>query len=162
MSRRPSRAVTLFDAAVLVALVALIGGGVYGWTVLSDCHEARAAQADALERARVRIASQTAEHETLVAELEAALRIGERLSGQVDALEADLEEARATRLEVREVRGTADFPILRAMAREGESVAGFAEREQTTEAIVRALNPWLEDDAEALESWQTLWVPKPR
>lgn len=159
MSRRSSRAVTLLAAA----LVALIGAGAYyGWTVLSACRDARAAQAEALEKARVQIASRKAEHETLVAELEAALRIGERLSGKVDALQADLEEARSTRMEVREIRSTADFPILRAMARQGESVTDFADREGTTEPIVRALNPWLDDDTEALESWQTLWVPKPR
>lgn len=158
MSRRPSLAVAVLTTAV----VALIGAGAYGWTVLSECRDARAAQAEALEKARVQIASQKAEHETLVAELEAALRIGERLSGKVDALQADLEEARSTRMEVREIRSTADFPILRAMARQGESVADFADREETTEAIVRALNPWLDDETEALESWQTLWVPKPR
>jgi hypothetical protein len=65
------------------------------------------------------------------------------------------------RLDVREGRGTADFPIQRAMAEAGDTVAGFAGREGTTEEIVRALNPWL-GEATELDGFQTLWVPKRR
>jgi hypothetical protein len=148
-------------SAIVVALsvtAAILVGGL-AWVVISD-REATIAQArDDLSQARARAESLQVERENLLLELEAALRIGERLSKRVDTLERDLMEARDTRLEVREVRGTADFPIQRAMADAGDTVAGFAAREGTTEAVVRALNPWLEG-TETLETFQTLWVPK--
>lgn len=147
--------------AVLAPALALGAGiGVYGWKVLQDREAAVADLRAERQDLSARLATVTAERDTLVAELEAALRIGEDLSLRVDALQADLAEARSTRLEVREVRGTADFPIERAMARGGDTVAAFAEREGTTEAVVRALNPWLGETA-TLDGFQTLWVPKP-
>ncbi len=156
-----ARAATVYKLAALLALVALAGGGYYGWTVLRDCQAVCSAQAEALVQARTRIAGLAAERDALATELETARSVGTDLSARVAQLQADLDEARSTRLDVREIRGTADFPILRAMARGGDTVAGFAAREQTTEAVVRSLNPWLADDVTTLESWQTLWVPKP-
>jgi len=161
MSRPRVRAATVYRLAAALALLALLGGGTYAWVLVRDCQAARAAQELALAKLRDNVAGLEAERDALVSELEAALLIGEQLSERVDGLQKDLEEARATRMEVRQIRGTADFPILRAMARGGDTLAEFAVREKTSEEIVRALNPWLGDDVSTLESWQTLWVPKP-
>ena len=155
----PDRQGRLSAIVAALSVTAAISVGGFAWVVISDRDAAIAEARDDLSQARARAESLQVERENLLLELEAALRIGERLSKRVDTLERDLMEARDTRLEVREVRGTADFPIERAMAEAGDTVAGFAAREGTTEAVVRALNPWLEG-AEALETFQTLWVPK--
>jgi|GEM_PF-2882882 len=106
------------------------------------------------------------ENGDLARHLEDALSLSETIQARADSMERELArsraetaEARETQLEVREVRGTADFPIERAMAEAGDTVEGFAVREGTTEAVVRALNPWL-DGTETLSAWQTLWIPK--
>ncbi|MQX37986.1 LysM peptidoglycan-binding domain-containing protein [Roseospira navarrensis] len=143
-----------------MAVLGLIGLGAYTVIALQDRDAALADLRAERQSLREQVGTLVGERDTLVTELEAALRIGERLSKRVDALEANLAEARETRLEVREVRGTADFPIQRAMARAGDTVAGFAAREGATEDVVRALNPWL-DGSTDLDAWQTLWVPKP-
>ncbi|MBB4286804.1 hypothetical protein [Roseospira goensis] len=151
-------------AAILIATLAVLtlaAGAAVAWQALADRDAHIARLATERQALRDQVAALEARRATLVSELEAALRIGERLSDRVDVLEADLAEARATQLEVREVRGTADFPIQRAMAQAGDTVAGFADREGTTAAMVRALNPWL-DGTETLDGFQTLWIPKPR
>jgi len=144
-----------------LATLAFAGAGAYGWTTLQTRDAALADFRAERQALREHIGTLTVERDAVVQELEAALRIGERLSAQVDQLEAELAEASATRLEVREVRGTADFPIQRAMARAGDTVATFAAREGATESVVRAINPWL-GDANDLDGWQTLWIPKAR
>jgi len=106
------------------------------------------------------------ENADLARHLEDTLSLSEAIQARADAAERDLRDARADAsdpppLEVREVRSSADFPIERAMAKDGDTVAGFAEREGSTEAVVRALNPWLED-TRFLSARQTLWVPKRR
>jgi LysM repeat protein len=60
-----------------------------------------------------------------------------------------------------EVGGVVDFPVLRGMARPGDTVSSFAKREGTTVDILRALNPWLKDSQTTLQNRQTLWIPKP-
>jgi len=158
MARRQSRGLWIVFG---LAILAFAGAGAYGWTTLQT-HDAALADVRAERQAlRENIEALTAERDTVVEQLEAALRIGEGLSARVDQLEAELAETKATRLEVREVRGTADFPIQRAMARAGDTVATFAAREGTTEPVVRAINPWL-GDAKDLDGWQTLWIPKVR
>jgi len=149
----------VWPAITAVAVAAAVGAGGYAWMAVAE--RATALQDMRTEQARwqQRQRSLETERENLLLELEAALRIGERLSDRVDTLERDLAEARATRLDVREIRSPAEFPIERAMAEAGDTVSGFAAREGTTEAVVRALNPWLKD-AETLEAFQTLWVPK--
>lgn len=147
-----------------VAVFAVAAAGVVAavaWTRMQERDAHIAALQGQVADLRGQLTSAESARDGVVDELEAALRIGERLSARVDALESDLAEAQQTRLDVREVRGTADFPILRAMARSGDTVAAFAAREGTTEAVVRALNPWL-DGATDLDGWQTLWIPKPR
>lgn len=59
-----------------------------------------------------------------------------------------------------EVRGMADFPVLRGMARQGDTVDSFARREGTTPDIILALNPWLRDQRQAMADYQTVWIPK--
>lgn len=152
---------TLSWLGALVVVVALGVGGAISWHAVNVRNVRLEALGADLAKARTDIQALTDQRDTALEELDAALRINARLSARVDALGNDLAQARQTRLEVREIRGTADFPIQRAMAREGDTVVGFARREGTTEAVVRALNPWL-DGTETLESWQTLWVPKPR
>lgn len=103
------------------------------------------------------------ENEELKAKLAALQNERDGLTRRLDAMEADL--AAVTRdleaaLAPQEIASSADFPILRAMARRGDTVATFAAREGTTEAVVRALNPWLGEDAGLLFG-QRLWVPRP-
>ncbi|KAA5607603.1 hypothetical protein F1188_02260 [Roseospira marina] len=144
----------------VVAVAALVGVTAYAWTTVEDREAALADLRAERQALRSQVGALAEERDAVVRELEAALRIGEGLSARVDQLEADLAEANRTRLEVREVRGTADFPIQRAMAEAGDTVSAFAAREGTTDAVVRALNPWLGNTTE-LDGWQTLWVPKP-
>jgi hypothetical protein len=59
-----------------------------------------------------------------------------------------------------EVGGAVDFPILRGMARPGDTVSTFAAREGAAVDCVRALNPWLKDSQTALQNRQALWIPK--
>jgi hypothetical protein len=155
----PDRHGRLSAIVATLSVTAAISVGGFAWVAINDRDATIAEARDDLSQARARMGALEVEQENLLLELEAALRIGERLSDRVDTLERDLAEARGTRLEVREIRGTADFPIQRAMADAGDTVAGFAAREGTTEAVVRALNPWLEG-TETLETFQTLWVPK--
>lgn len=73
---------------------------------------------------------------------------------------ADLTQRLDSTYSAVEVGGVVDFPVLRGMARKGDTLTTFAKREQTTPAILRALNPWLKDDSTPLQDRQTLWIPK--
>lgn len=154
-------------ATLAIVAVLVLSGMV--WRQQTTVSDLRTALADARREAdtlRERAELLAVENGDLAHHLENALTLSETIQVRADAMEIALEQARAeadsarrTRLEVREVRGTADFPIERAMAEAGDTVSGFAAREGTTEAVLRALNPWL-DGADTLSAWQTLWVPK--
>ncbi len=165
-SRRGSAVTGVMAVLAIVAILVLSGVVWRQQIVVSDLRaaltEARR-EADTLgEHAELL----SVENGDLARHLEQALSLSETIQARADAMEIALEQARAeaesarqTRLQVREVRGTADFPIERAMAKAGDTVIGFAAREGTTEDVLRALNPWL-DGAGTLSAWQTLWVPK--
>jgi LysM repeat protein len=99
-----------------------------------------------------------------------AVTRAETLKAENDALQSQVtaQQAQITELTQRldstytavEVGGVVDFPVLRGMARKGDTLASFAKRESTTPAILRALNPWLKDDSTPLQDRQTLWIPK--
>ncbi|MBB4266647.1 LysM peptidoglycan-binding domain-containing protein [Roseospira visakhapatnamensis] len=159
-----------------MAAVAVVGVSVIAWRQATTVADLRATL-EKTEREAVALREQadllTEENADLAQALDGSLDLNETIQDRADDTEIELDRLRAalervraeadaarqTRLQVREVRGTADFPIERAMAEAGDTVAGFAAREGTTEAVVRALNPWL-DGADSLSAWQTLWVPK--
>ncbi|MGB0694024.1 MAG: LysM peptidoglycan-binding domain-containing protein [Rhodospirillaceae bacterium] len=87
-----------------------------------------------------------------IAELEAAL---ESANQDREDLQTDMDEFMVPR----EIGSPADFPIERAMAKPGETLADFATREGTTEEVLRALNPWLDGHSGGLKKFQTLWIP---
>lgn len=60
-----------------------------------------------------------------------------------------------------EIRGMADFPVLRGMSRRGDTVETFAKREGTTAEVILALNPWLRKRKKPLVDYQTVWIPRP-
>lgn len=60
-----------------------------------------------------------------------------------------------------EIRGMADFPVLRGMSRRGDTVKTFAKREGTTPEVILALNPWLRKRKKPMVDYQTVWIPRP-
>jgi len=57
------------------------------------------------------------------------------------------------------IRSPVDFPIMRVMAKPGDTAEILAKREGSTIEVLRALNPWLENE-EKLIVGQMFWLPK--
>lgn len=86
------------------------------------------------------------------------------LATQMEQLQQELGSARQQldkTYSAVEVGGAVDFPVLRGMARSGDTLKSFAAREGVSVEVIRALNPWLKSDQMALENRQTIWLPKP-
>jgi len=74
---------------------------------------------------------------------------------QLEAITQELEINKKPR----RIRSPVDFPIMRVMAKPGDTVETLAEREGSTIEVLRALNPWLENEGE-LVAGQMFWLPK--
>ena len=83
------------------------------------------------------------------------------LHANLEVQNADLKRRLDSTFVASEVRGMADFPVLRGMSRRGDTVASFAKREGTTPEVVLALNPWLKKRKKPLVDYQTVWIPRP-
>lgn len=85
------------------------------------------------------------------------------LAKQIEQLQLDLEKSTqqldSTYVAV-EVGGAVDFPILRGMAREGDTLKSFSTREGVAPDVLKALNPWVTDTV-VFKNRQILWMPKP-
>lgn len=108
--------------------------------------------------------------ETLTAQQIAAQRDAQRLdeesqglAKQIEQLQVELGNSRrqldSTYAAV-EVGGAVDFPVLRGMARPGDTLKSFAAREGVSVEVIRALNPWIKSDQMTLTDRQTIWIPK--
>lgn len=147
--RQARRTIALLKVAVLLVLLASVVLSVAVLYLLQQRDQA-------IEGLAVRVLEARREAESLDAEnQELTFRI-EELLGEVRTLASRLEEGYAPV----EVGGPVDFPIMRAMARPGDTVAVLAAREGTTPDVVRALNPWLPGVQAKLQDRQALWVPK--
>lgn len=139
------RSQTVF-ALLICSAVALAVGAVVGVKSRDRAIDALTTQQIAAQRQTEAV---TAEKDALAAQVETLTRQVASLKTQLDGTYAAVE-----------VGGPVDFPVLRGMARPGDTVKRFAEREGTTPTVVRALNPWLKDDQTALKNRQALWIPK--
>lgn len=155
-------ATLLLSVFCFTVLGGLAGGAVWAHGRLQAKDEAL--RALVVEVERVRAAEAVFEEERTILldqitaverERDAALKRGEALREDVAAIERRMIETMVPR----EVLSSADFPVERAMAKDGERLSAFAARERTSSAVLKALNPWL-DETTPLKSFQVLWIPK--
>jgi hypothetical protein len=146
------------SAVLAFVLVLLASSLVIGWFWATDRLAERDRMVDYLladvDRMRGDLANLGEENSRLSEE-------NQGLIEQVETLKATMAETKKEMDETmvpREIGSSADFPIERGMAREGESLATFAKREGTSVEVLKALNPWL-DPSQPLKKYQTMWLP---
>ncbi|SDG42062.1 LysM peptidoglycan-binding domain-containing protein [Roseospirillum parvum] len=141
---------------VCLALLLLLGGLAAGAGVMLEARdEVIRAMATRAEEMRQRTADLKAEVDRLADENARLAREVETHLATIASLNADLDDSFAPE----PVGSPVDFPILRGMARQGDTVAAFARREKTTPDVLIALNPWLVE-TDHLEHRQLIWIPK--
>lgn len=149
LSPRLSRGSRLLLVTLMVCLAVLLGGGAKLMTDLKDRDARLSVLTEELERSRQQLAAQ----EVALSERTTALAVTEQ---EKAALTQKLDSTYAAV----DVGGRVDFPVLRGMARGGDTVAVFAKREGTTPDVVMALNPWLKTHKGPLADRASLWIPK--
>ncbi|GEO81770.1 LysM peptidoglycan-binding domain-containing protein [Pararhodospirillum oryzae] len=142
-------AITLLTATVVV------GGAWTVRTVTQQRHQIATLSRDG-ERLRAALALAEEDGASLARRLEDAEQGRERALADLATLQRTVDETMVPR----EVGGSADLPVERAMSRQGETLAAFAARENTTVAVLKALNPWA-DETRVLQAYQLFWLPKP-
>lgn len=141
---------------VCLALLLVLGALTTGAGIMLESRDqvirTMAARAEQMRRQTLDLAEEVDrlddENATLAREVEGQLET-------IARLKADLDDSMAPE----PVGSPADFPILRGMARQGDTVASFARREKTTPDVLLALNPWL-IEADRLDHRQLIWIPK--
>lgn len=146
---RMTRGTRLLLISLLATLIVLIGGGTKVALDLRDRNARITALEAELEQTRQRLAAT----EVSLSERSTQLAVTEKEK-------ADLTKKLDASYAAVSVGGRVDFPVLRGMAREGDTVATFAKREGTTPDVVLALNPWLKGHKGALADRASLWIPK--
>ncbi|WP_155976152.1 hypothetical protein [Novispirillum itersonii] len=149
-SSRMARGTRLLLVSLFATLTVLIGGGTKVALDLRD----RNARITALEAELDQARQQIAAAEVSLSERATQLAVTEKEK-------ADLAKKLDNSYAAVPVGGRVDFPIMRGMAREGDTVATFAKREGTTPDVVIALNPWLKGQKGGqLADRASLWIPK--
>lgn len=140
-----------------VAVVFALMGGLL-FLVMQQNDAALEASTDRLIQAQEQITALEAENQALAQHIEALLQeVGDQ-GGTIESLRRDLDNS----FQPQEIGSPVDFPIVRGMARAGDTLSAFAQREKTTPEVLRALNPWLPAGGNpALENRQILWIPRP-
>lgn len=151
----------------LLMVVVIVGALVTGTLITTQKREIATLGTD-IDRLRVSLALLEEENATL-AQANAALRAEvaaarDQASAQAAEVQATEDQIQSLRREMEEtmvpraVGSSADFPIERAMAQPGERLAAFAKREGTSVEVLKALNPWVDEDT-PLKRFQILWLP---
>lgn len=148
-SPRMARGTRLLMISLFATLIVLIGGGTKVALDLRD----RNARITALEAELEQTRQQLAATEASLSERTTHLAVTEKEK-------ADLTKKLDASYMAVSVGGRVDFPVLRGMARGGDTVATFAKREGTTPDVVIALNPWLKAHKGPLADRASLWIPK--
>lgn len=150
MTPRPSRMLKTVWIALVTCLV--LGSTASALFLRDALREQKAAQ-DAMIARNIEASARIMELEQQVAELEARVH-------ELADYNANLNQRLDATYAPTEVRGMADFPVLRGMARHGDTVESFARREGTNPDVILALNPWLRGRREPMIDYQTVWIPK--
>ena len=95
-----------------------------------------------------------------IAHQQEIILVWKSLHANLETQNADLKRRLDGTFAASEVRGMADFPVLRGMSRHGDTVESFAKREGTTPEVILALNPWLKKRKKPMVDYQTVWIPR--
>lgn len=137
----------------IALLTCLVLGSTGSALFLKDALREKQATLEAMIARNIEAGTHIAELEHQVTELEGRIT-------ELAEYNANLNHRLEATFAPTEVRGMADFPVLRGMARQGDTVESFARREGTTADIILTLNPWLRGRRQVMADYQTVWIPK--
>lgn len=157
------RPATLFSGIFcLTVLAGLVAGALWAHARLQAKDDVLRALVAKVEHAQVQEAIFEEERSILIDQVMAVERERDAALAQGDALRDDIKAMERRMIETmvpREIMSSADFPVERAMGNGGERLSDFAARERTSVAVLKALNPRLDESA-PLKPFQVLWIPK--